>query len=172
MWFTCSCLCFFFSSRRRHTRWPRDWSSDVCSSDLHEHTLTHATARKQAQALASAYGNQRVDGANADIQRLADGVTFEGVDLLRRKIQKLIAHQWAGVVQGLPQAIDHAPQQLWPYAHALMPGHRYHPCARLQTLNPFDGHQIDNITGKANHFGFNNPALFIDHLTLATYRHV
>src|SRR5690625_7865199 len=26
---------FFFSSRRRHTRWPRDWSSDVCSSDLH-----------------------------------------------------------------------------------------------------------------------------------------
>src|SRR6266508_2163522 len=28
-------LDFFFSSRRRHTRWPRDWSSDVCSSDLH-----------------------------------------------------------------------------------------------------------------------------------------
>src|SRR5207253_6282770 len=27
-------ICFFFSSRRRHTRWPRDWSSDVCSSDL------------------------------------------------------------------------------------------------------------------------------------------
>src|SRR5207253_6892155 len=27
-------LMFFFSSRRRHTRWPRDWSSDVCSSDL------------------------------------------------------------------------------------------------------------------------------------------
>src|SRR5439155_10354835 len=25
---------FFVSSRRRHTRWPRDWSSDVCSSDL------------------------------------------------------------------------------------------------------------------------------------------
>src|SRR5690625_294242 len=24
----------FFPSRRRHTRWPRDWSSDVCSSDL------------------------------------------------------------------------------------------------------------------------------------------
>src|SRR5690625_5800857 len=27
-------LVFFFSGRRRHTRWPRDWSSDVCSSDL------------------------------------------------------------------------------------------------------------------------------------------
>src|SRR3712207_7356491 len=29
----CCCL-FFFSSRRRHTRYWRDWSSDVCSSDL------------------------------------------------------------------------------------------------------------------------------------------
>src|SRR3989449_1431415 len=32
-----SCLClvvFFFSSRRRHTRCSRDWSSDVCSTDL------------------------------------------------------------------------------------------------------------------------------------------
>src|SRR5258707_3850081 len=27
-------LVFFFSSRRRHTRYWRDWSSDVCSSDL------------------------------------------------------------------------------------------------------------------------------------------
>src|SRR5690606_40336871 len=27
---------FFFSSRRRHTRFSRDWSSDVCSSDLRD----------------------------------------------------------------------------------------------------------------------------------------
>src|SRR5205809_4319477 len=33
---TCGCVVFFFffSSRRRHTRCSRDWSSDVCSSDL------------------------------------------------------------------------------------------------------------------------------------------
>src|SRR5699024_7942450 len=30
---------FFFSSRRRHTRSKRDWSSDVCSSDLELHDL-------------------------------------------------------------------------------------------------------------------------------------
>src|SRR6266568_8887819 len=30
---------FFFSSRRRHTRWNCDWSSDVCSSDLVETVL-------------------------------------------------------------------------------------------------------------------------------------
>src|SRR6266487_4171171 len=29
-------MCFFFSSRRRHTRWTGDWSSDVCSSDLED----------------------------------------------------------------------------------------------------------------------------------------
>src|SRR5258707_10267822 len=31
-------FCFFFSSRRRHTRYWRDWSSDVCSSDLRDPT--------------------------------------------------------------------------------------------------------------------------------------
>src|SRR3712207_6930239 len=42
-WFTYSVthllflLFFFFSSRRRHTRYWRDWSSDVCSSDLDVH---------------------------------------------------------------------------------------------------------------------------------------
>src|SRR5438105_13851090 len=34
---------FFFSSRRRHTRSTRDWSSDVCSSDLYRlHELEYA----------------------------------------------------------------------------------------------------------------------------------
>src|SRR2546427_506148 len=33
------CVFFFFSSRRRHTRFDCDWSSDVCSSDLETHAL-------------------------------------------------------------------------------------------------------------------------------------
>src|SRR5690606_40663718 len=36
----------FFSRRRRHTRFSRDWSSDVCSSDL---TDEQAAARKAAE---------------------------------------------------------------------------------------------------------------------------
>src|SRR5207249_5057223 len=37
---------FFFSSRRRHTRSKRDWSSDVCSSDLaRSASLLSATGR-------------------------------------------------------------------------------------------------------------------------------
>src|SRR3712207_857161 len=33
---------FFFSSRRRHTRYWRDWSSDVCSSDLYSSPVLKA----------------------------------------------------------------------------------------------------------------------------------
>src|SRR5438876_10476436 len=44
---------FFFSSRRRHTRWTGDWSSDVCSSDLFSSIQacphrSHQDARKVA----------------------------------------------------------------------------------------------------------------------------
>src|SRR5699024_11936412 len=36
---------FFFSSRRRHTRSKRDWSSDVCSSDLiHHHCVAYQSS--------------------------------------------------------------------------------------------------------------------------------
>src|SRR5438309_2655430 len=33
------CRYFFFSSRRRHTIWNCDWSSDVCSSDLSSYLI-------------------------------------------------------------------------------------------------------------------------------------
>src|SRR5205085_5788687 len=38
---------FFFSSRRRHTRFDCDWSSDVCSSDLAHPTEATATMDTQ-----------------------------------------------------------------------------------------------------------------------------
>src|SRR5438105_5184882 len=45
---------FFFSSRRRHTRSTRDWSSDVCSSDLYPGSpaLARAFLRPQDRLLA------------------------------------------------------------------------------------------------------------------------
>src|SRR5699024_11277051 len=36
---------YFFSSRRRHTRSKRDWSSDVCSSDLFAYTAAYSGVR-------------------------------------------------------------------------------------------------------------------------------
>src|SRR6266705_3672910 len=43
-------VCFFFSSRRRHTRSYGDWSSDVCSSDLLRVNLKGAFLTGQAAA--------------------------------------------------------------------------------------------------------------------------
>src|SRR5262245_62954539 len=43
---------FFFSSRRRHTRCLSDWSSDVCSSDLHAAVALGARRRLRQVALA------------------------------------------------------------------------------------------------------------------------
>src|SRR2546422_3323155 len=49
---------FFFSSRRRHTRCSRDWSSDVCSSDLSERT-THEGAVPCNFSVQGEVGTQR-----------------------------------------------------------------------------------------------------------------
>src|SRR2546430_17594072 len=43
------CFVFFFSSRRRHTRFDCDWSSDVCSSDLNAYTEANDFFVKNAQ---------------------------------------------------------------------------------------------------------------------------
>src|SRR3712207_8871756 len=45
---------FFFSSRRRHTRYWRDWSSDVCSSDLGSWGTASATGSSWATSSTSA----------------------------------------------------------------------------------------------------------------------
>src|SRR3712207_8278222 len=52
---------FFFSSRRRHTRYWRDWSSDVCSSDLNWLFLGSDTGGRTAVVLRSCLAScQRV----------------------------------------------------------------------------------------------------------------
>src|SRR5437762_13612082 len=44
-------LVFFFSSRRRHTRYIGDWSSDVCSSDLHTSRGSALSSRRRRDQL-------------------------------------------------------------------------------------------------------------------------
>src|SRR6266487_5003230 len=50
---------FFFSSRRRHTRWTGDWSSDVCSSDLDVHSRRIFLDKKGADSVWAARFVQR-----------------------------------------------------------------------------------------------------------------
>src|SRR3989442_3798760 len=58
---------FFFSSRRRHTRCGRDWSSDVCSSDLFPVSLLIRTENRPGM-LADITGV--ISGAGSNIQML------------------------------------------------------------------------------------------------------
>src|SRR5439155_10886722 len=65
---------FFFSSRRRHTRWPRDWSSDVCSSDLvagrdPRPTKLHRIAAPRERRRAAALGGHEVEDGVIQIGR-------------------------------------------------------------------------------------------------------
>src|SRR5688572_32612651 len=57
----------FFSSRRRHTRFDCDWSSDVCSSDL----VAADAARGPPLAPAAARGARRTDGSGLRTFRTA-----------------------------------------------------------------------------------------------------
>src|SRR5436309_3996585 len=57
----------FFSSRRRHTRLSRDWSSDVCSSDLCNHLNIVLASDAARREIVSAAG----DRADATMARLA-----------------------------------------------------------------------------------------------------
>src|SRR3989442_9693573 len=49
---------FFFSSRRRHTRCGRDWSSDVCSSDLTPSILLAKRLKRAPRHIAQEIANQ------------------------------------------------------------------------------------------------------------------
>src|SRR5438093_1888445 len=61
--------CFFFSSRRRHTRLVSDWSSDVCSSDL-AHELA---VGGRVVVVRSREGNRLANSAPLDNYPTADG---------------------------------------------------------------------------------------------------
>src|SRR5256885_12250968 len=68
------CVCFFFSSRRRHTRLQGDWSSDVCSSDL---TGFMGDGINDAPALRAADIGISVDSAVDIAKEAADIILLE-----------------------------------------------------------------------------------------------
>src|SRR5207253_3627425 len=96
-------LFFFFSSRRRHTRWPRDWSSDVCSSDLSKVLLSCGLLRTLVSQEAGlhdhvhARGRQRIPGdGHAVVLSSAGGRT--GADLERSEERRVgkEGRRWRG----------------------------------------------------------------------------
>src|SRR5688572_32562473 len=98
---------FFFSSRRRHTRFDCDWSSDVCSSDLVPYemsgTLEQAT-RSAAQAAASFEGAEPVvllSPACASFDQFRNfelrGAAFRDLRSEERRVGKECRSRWSAL---------------------------------------------------------------------------
>src|SRR2546421_5488376 len=79
---TCFFVFFFFSSRRRHTRSDRDWSSDVCSSDL---------MQRAAGSLQSSWRN---DGCGSRF----GGRLFRSLSIMKsetlQEFKQFLAEEW------------------------------------------------------------------------------
>src|SRR6266511_5883107 len=92
-------LFFFFSSRRRHTRFSRDWSSDVCSSDLAGSDL-HAQGLHGLQDLLGA-----ADASGGSVERGEEPIAGR-VDLAATVSREQAPHERVVSFNGLgPRAV-------------------------------------------------------------------
>src|SRR5206468_9874591 len=76
--------CFFFSSRRRHTRSDRDWSSDVCSSYLTRGVAAYL--RRGELRIPERDDDERDDPAISRARPLLDLEVVVGLDALERDL--------------------------------------------------------------------------------------
>src|SRR2546430_16449199 len=83
-------LYFFFSSRRRHTRFDCDWSSDVCSSDLEAALLA---VRERAVAV----GGHHLDEA---VERVVAGPKRRGMLLSPEGERRIAGYERSGERRG------------------------------------------------------------------------
>src|SRR5271166_5582103 len=89
---------FCFSSRRRHTRWPRDWSSDVCSSDLR--VSFQAKETREGSDPTQAEIGPSLDFYLKPLIRLQDVTKFDLDDSKSRPLVFTVGYRY------LPQAND------------------------------------------------------------------
>src|SRR5690625_4618364 len=94
---------FFLSSRRRHTRWPRDWSSDVCSSDLSVQTIDiyHTIGTDETDVGLTNGNNEDFVKPNKELKEILDskGVTYHYHELEGGE------HTWKYWQKDLPNAL-------------------------------------------------------------------
>src|SRR5438445_8300771 len=87
---------FFFSSRRRHTRYWRDWSSDVCSSDLRDQTNVPAGLKvgcSEREGAVRGRPHARPTSTTEPEQQLLDAVGGERSE--ERRVGKECRSRWA-----------------------------------------------------------------------------
>src|SRR5205809_7901269 len=81
------CTSFFFSSRRRHTRCSRDWSSDVCSSDLTAAELRRLTRERIGLPEGEGFELELVTGRSEE-RRVGKSVDLGGRRIIKKKKER------------------------------------------------------------------------------------
>src|SRR2546430_7542829 len=79
---------FFFSSRRRHTRFDCDWSSDVCSSDLDRARITAGLDDALRRGIITAAGREHL--GRSEERRVGKGVDLGGRRIIKKKKKSII----------------------------------------------------------------------------------
>ena len=145
----------------------------VAGHHAQQHRLADAGAGEQAQALAAAHGQQRIDRAHAGVQRAADRVAVHRVDGAAHHRFVAHVHQRAAAVQRMALRVDDAPQQAVAHGQvqtavlvaapgmALLAEHRpvqrggprQHHRAAGQALDLVGGHQVGAVAGETDHLG-------------------
>src|SRR5206468_8022930 len=93
------CVFFFFSSRRRHTRSDRDWSSDVCSSDLHPGSGSGGSWRgalgiAQRQIPTRVVGSRELGWRLPAELRMWPSVVIVGSPAAERSEERRVGEEW------------------------------------------------------------------------------
>src|SRR5438445_11934471 len=88
------CFFFFFSSRRRHTRYWRDWSSDVCSSDLSPRRYREGLINAEASLVNFSRGSAVVSASLEKAVALQKLAEFDGT---LRQTEATIAQTQQGI---------------------------------------------------------------------------
>src|SRR5256886_7250769 len=89
---------FFFSSRRRHTRFDCDWSSDVCSSDLTKAILTRNMLTAGFSEIPIPYeweATTRPNGTKVTLRELRTKRVKEEVRSEERRVGKECRSRWS-----------------------------------------------------------------------------
>src|SRR5689334_23922123 len=85
---------FFFSSRRRHTRWNCDWSSDVCSSDLLVAIeLRMVESEDMAELVREHHGPRRVGDVEKAVENGLSFGELAGVRTRRRSEERRVGKE-------------------------------------------------------------------------------
>src|SRR5437762_7019327 len=86
-------LFFFFSSRRRHTRYIGDWSSDVCSSDLRSFaSASPSSVSTCKRTISASQFDARVNDSTLVMASVSAGV--QGVRSEERRVGKECRSRW------------------------------------------------------------------------------